>query len=111
MALGDLYSIIYITFHSLHNFFMLVRTPRPDQKMMVKSMDNLTFLIPKHLIPVVVYLNSFWVMPALEHWLKYFFGLFSTFFVHFKRFPLIFQQKSRKKLNFGLHVFDLYKCF
>ena len=41
-------------------------------------------------------LTSFWVLRALESWLKYFFEPFSTFFLNFKHFQWFFAWNEEK---------------
>ena len=45
--------------------------------------------------------TSFWVLLAPKICSKHFFGPFSTFFVHFKHFSVIFQLKSRNMCLFS----------
>ena len=55
--------------------------------------------------------TSFQVLRAPESWLKHFFQLFTTFFVHFKPFSVISRLKSRRKvLKKRLNLVEWNQC-
>ena len=57
--------------------------------------------------------TSFWVLRAPKSWLKYFFELFSTFFLDFKKFFSYFSSEMKKKhlkncvLSYSLKLVDM----